>query len=184
MGIKVGFIRKVYAIILAQIFLTMLGLLIPMYYEDAVYFLEDHWFLMIIAAAVAVVIELTLICAKKFARVAVVGYTLLFIFTFCEVYIIAFCAAYFSSQTMLIAYSLTAYVIAGLILYAAISGKNYSAFKAYLFMLFSSILLIAIIFMFKDLNDYARMVWCSVMVVIIGFYLIYDTQCIVKGKTH
>ncbi len=85
---------------------------------------------------------------------------------------------------MLIAFGLTAYVIAGLILYTAISKHRYSTFKAYLFMVFSSTVLIAIIFMFKDLDDYFRMVWCSIMVVVIGFYLIYDTYLIIKGKTH
>ncbi len=95
MTIKVAFIRKVYSILLAQIGLSVLAILIPAYYEDADDFLEDKWWLMLTLAGVMIAIELTLICARRLARVKAIGFTLLFAFTFCECYIMAYLAAYF-----------------------------------------------------------------------------------------
>ncbi len=107
------------------------------------------------------------------------NYILMFAFTFCEAYTVAFiCASVNNSLMVVQAMAMTAAVVLGLTIYAMVAKHDFTVYGGILF------IAMAIFFVFSLFSYFfgptMRLIYCSIGVFIFGFYLIIDTQMIVR----
>ncbi|CAK68517.1 unnamed protein product (macronuclear) [Paramecium tetraurelia] len=188
------FIVKVYSLLTIQLFVTFVmvaiacfskafrDLLINPYSYKATPF---YWSMF----AVSFVTEIAIFCFKKVARKVPNNYIALTIFTVSFSFVVAgSCAvckdAFENGGTLiLIAALMTFAVTASLTVYACRTKSDFTMAGGALFIL-SSIMFILFIFAIFFFNIILWLLLCSLSVILYGFYLIYDTQLIIGGKSH
>ncbi|CAD8103417.1 unnamed protein product [Paramecium sonneborni] len=187
---RTGFIKKVYSIMIIQLFITMLMCLASYLLLDYRAFQLQHSGLAYLALGVSIFVELLLLCIPKFAWKVPYNYILLFIFTFCEGYLISNLCSYvfdrFSENggfIVLMATSFSLAVVIGLTLYACKTKSDFTTKGALLFMCITSLLLFGIMAGFYYQNV-INLLYSLICCLLFGAYLIYDTQLILGGNTH
>ena len=84
-----NFVKKVYSILAVQLLLTALITLIPMLSDSAALWMQTNWGLLIAACIIVFVLSCVMLCCIKVTRIVPYNYGLLFLFTFCEAYLVA-----------------------------------------------------------------------------------------------
>ena len=87
---RLGFVKKVYAILFVQLALTAGYTAIAITNLSLASWMQENFWLMIICIILILVIEIALICNKKLARTVPINYIALLAFTGLEAYWIAF----------------------------------------------------------------------------------------------
>jgi hypothetical protein len=158
---RMGFIRKVFCILLAQFSITaavVWGLTAnvegycvgspPVCYVDpgnTVYWMINNYWLLIIAIITLIFTEITLICCRKVARKVPINYILLLIFTLCESYLLAdICAYYMLSQPGVVIMSVmgTATISLACMLYAFFAKTDFTIMGGLIWLLSFSLMLL------------------------------------------
>ncbi|CAD8124795.1 unnamed protein product [Paramecium sonneborni] len=189
-----NFIVKVYSLLTIQLFVTFLMVTIacfsqqfrdllinPNNYEATPF----YWTMF----SISFVTELAIFCFKKLARKVPNNYIALTIFTISFSFVVAgscaLCKDVFvnGGTLILIAALMTFVVTASLTVYAYKTKNDFTLAGGSLF-IFSSILFILFIFAYCFFDLILWLILCSFSVILYGFYLIYDTQLIIGGKTH
>ena len=185
--VRIGFIKKVYAILSCQLLLT--SLFVTMTFSDSMakFFVENIGILWA-CLGVSLIIAITLICFKSVARTVPTNYILLGIWTFCESWMVATCASLYDPTTVFIAACLTAAVTCALTVYACTTKTNFTFCGGMLFAGTCLMLLLGIFFLIFGMGSYnsptfkvINILYCGLGVFIYSIYLIYDTQ-LVMGK--
>ncbi|CAD8205813.1 unnamed protein product [Paramecium octaurelia] len=187
---RTGFIKKVYSIMIIQLLLTMIMCLISYLSLDYRRFQLDHSGFAYLALGISILIELLLFCVPKFAWRVPYNYILLFIFTFCEGYLISnLCSYVFDRYSdnggfiVLMAASLSLAAVIGLTIYACKTKSDFTTKGALLFMCVTSLILFGIMagVYYQNVINLLYSLLCCLL---FGAYLIYDTQLILGGSTH
>jgi protein lifeguard len=76
-----GFVRKVFLIVLAQLAVTAGLCAISITNEDYLRYQFNNWWVMLITFFIAIFVEIALLCSRNLARRVPINYILLFIFT-------------------------------------------------------------------------------------------------------
>ena len=87
---RMGFVKKVYSILLAQLLLTGVCIAITITSESICWWMVENWWVYIIFLIVALIVEIMVLCIRPLARKVPVNYILLFLFTLCESYLVAY----------------------------------------------------------------------------------------------
>jgi len=185
--IRIGFIKKVYVILSAQLIITCLMIAVTFNNTSALFFQKSigvFW----TCVALSLMIGIFLICFKKFARSVPTNYLLLTLWTFCKSWMVATCASYYDPISVFIAVSLTAGVTCALTIYACKTKTDFTYCGGLLFAGSSLLLLLGIFFMIFGFSNYnsstfkiINILYCGIGVFIFSLYLIYDTQLVI-GK--
>ena len=190
---RLGFIRKVFGILSAQLLLSTIFVLGAVVYtsikgrNDAIkqLFSSNIIGALYVISIFAIIITAILICCC-FRRVFPANYICLGIFTLAESFILFLICAQFQPETVLIALALTTAVTIGLTVYAMTTKTDFTYCGAFLWMFLFSFIVFGILFFFcfgrlapKNKSLYIGI--CCVGVIIYSLYLIYDTQ-LVMGK--
>jgi FtsH-binding integral membrane protein len=175
---RIGFIRKVYGILSAQLALTV-SLMALAFVDSINNFLRHHIEIFWIALVLSLVIIIPLACFRSLARGVPQNYILLFAWTLCESYMLATCVSFYDGKTVMMAGGLTLAVTVALTVYACTTKTDFTFCGGFLFC-FGTILfvwgLFSLIFGF-----YSNTLYCCLGVVCYSLYLIYDTQ-LIMGK--
>ena len=110
-----GFIKKVYAILLTQLAVTAGCITLvctnaqgwcEQYYSGYTYcvidsntiagWMQQNWGFLILAIFVTIGIEITLICGRHIARKVPINFVLLAIFTLAETYLVSYISSYYA----------------------------------------------------------------------------------------
>ena len=183
-SIRLGFIKKVYGILSAQLLITCL--FISFTFVDSIRsFYLSNLALFYLCVGVSLILGFTLICFKNVARTSPTNFIILGIWTFCEAYMVSVCAATYDPTTVLIAGTLTASVTVALTLYACTTKTDFTFCGGMLFacgclMFLMTLFLIIFGFSSKTLPVF-NIIYCGLGVLLYSMYLIYDTQ-LVMGK--
>jgi FtsH-binding integral membrane protein len=175
--LRLGFIRKVYGILTAQLLFTvfMCGLtFIPAVNS----FFRHNIVLFWICLVLAIAILIPLVCFQSIARKTPTNYILLGAFTFCEVYMIATCCSFYNPKVVIAAVSLTAAISIGLTIYACTTKTDFTWMGG---LLFVSVILLICLGLFCLFLPFLHTLYCVLGVFIFSLYLIFDTQLIL-GK--
>lgn len=178
---RLNFIRKVYGILSTQLLVTALVCILP-YISPAIrHFLVTQFWLVIVAAVLAMAISCALVCMEGLARQVPTNYILLFTFTLLEAYSVAFaCAIVNDSLTVLAAAFMTAGIVVALTLYAVFTKTDFTACGGFIAVLGGAFFIFSIFSLFFGATF--RLVIAVVGVIIFGVYLIFDTQYVVGGR--
>ena len=176
--LRMGFIRKVYGILSLQLLMTTL--FVGFAFEPIFnLFLYNNIGLFYVAMMMNIAILLSMVCVPSLLRTVPTNYILLFVWTFCEGYMVATVAAFNPPEIVLTAAGLTALVSVALTVYAFTTKTDFTFLGGFLFvmtfiMLFWGILTLIFGFFFYT-------VYCVLGVMLFSIYLIFDTQLIL-GK--
>eukprot|EP00331_Platyophrya_macrostoma_P030336 CAMPEP_0176446492 /NCGR_PEP_ID=MMETSP0127-20121128/24363_1 /TAXON_ID=938130 /ORGANISM="Platyophrya macrostoma, Strain WH" /LENGTH=245 /DNA_ID=CAMNT_0017832547 /DNA_START=24 /DNA_END=761 /DNA_ORIENTATION=- len=186
---RLGFIRKVYGIITAQLVFTVLVCWYAMFtfLDGFGAFIVQNEGILVAAIIVNFISMCVVFCCKNVARDVPTNYILLGIFTFTEAYSVAVICTIYQLQGMgdlvLMAAIMTAAMTFALTLYACTAKHDFTIYGGILFIISCAMLLLVIFSIFTQ-NLFLHALICALGVIFYGIYLIYDTQLIIGGGTY
>lgn len=178
--VRLGFIRKVYLILSAQLLITFFFVLIAFLSDSFQQFQRDNVWLVIVCAVVTLITIYALACYRKIARSVPINYILLLVFTLAESYIVSYIASQYNVDTVLIAAGLTVGMVVGLTLYAIFTKTDFTKCGGILVVCLVVFIIGGIIMIFIR-NFWARIIYACIGVILFGIYLVFDTQLVI-GK--
>jgi FtsH-binding integral membrane protein len=176
---RLGFIRKVYGILSAQLSMTAMAVCLAMIDQNASRdFFRGAPALMVLALIVYIVTLYALGCYRSVARSVPTNYILLGLFTASMSYFVASITSFYEPEIVLAAAVLTAAVVIALTFYAITTKTDFTFCGGVVWAFFFVVLTCTIMSFF--LRGRVAQVWISGLIIfIMSFYIIYDTQVIV-----
>ena len=178
--IRLGFIRKVYGIILFQLLITILVVYLTIRYDVLKQFLESNPFFIYLCVAGVIFTEIPILCCRSVAQKVPLNYILLLFFTLFESFLVAYTTIYFEPFSVLICAGLTLAVVFGLTLYAIFTKTDLTVCGGTLVTLCMISIILGIIGIFYTSAFYQTLI-NAFGVFLFSLYLIYDTQLVI-GK--
>ena len=178
MSIRMGFIRKVYGILSAQLLMTV-ALMSLAFVDSFNHYLKTNLAGFWVAMGLSLVIIIPLLCCRKVARGVPQNYILLFLWTLCESYMLATCVAFYDPKTVMLAGFMTLAVTVSLTIYAFTTKTDFTFLGG---LLFCAICILFCVSLFSIIFGFMlNALYCVLGLFIYSIYLIYDTQLII-GK--
>lgn len=178
---RIGFIRKVYAILCTQLAITAIFTVITLKSLALQEFMVKNTALFFIMMALYFITIYALACYPTVARSVPINYILTFIFTGAMSYMVAFISSRFDPNLVATAAILTAVMMMGLTTYACYTKTDFTMCGGFLFVM--SFLLIGMIFVgIWVSNKFYHAVISVISIGLFSLYIIYDTQLIVGNK--
>lgn len=176
---RLGFIRKVYGILSAQLTMTAFAVCLAMIDQNASRdFFRRNTGLLFVALTVYIITLYALGCYRSVARAVPTNYILLTLFTGSMSYMVASITSFYEPEVVLAAAVLTAAVVVGLTIYAVTTKTDFTYCGGAMWAFFFVVLTCTIMSFF--LRGRVAQVWISGLIIfIMSFYIIYDTQVIV-----
>lgn len=176
--IRLGFIRKVYGILTAQLLVTVL-IAAPIAELGKQWTVENQWLLML-SSVMTLVTILAMMCCRDATMSFPTNYICLTVFTAFEAVTVGFLCAQYTVQSVLLAFGLTAAIFASLTVYAWTTKTDFTGLGPYLFagliaMLLMSMLITLLSFLGFQLS-FMVTAWSALGVLLFTFYIVYDTQ--------
>jgi len=178
---RLGFIRKVYGILSAQLIITMLMCVVSMLSKGFAKFQQENFSIIILSVFTTVVIMLFLLCFPNLLKTSPTNYILLLIFTFCEAYAVSAICSMTNPNVVFMAAAMTVGITLMLTYYACTTKEDFTVCGS-LFFIFISITCLFSIFLLFTRNNVLHIIMCCVGVLIYSMYLIYDTQLLLGNK--
>jgi len=181
--LRLGFIRKVYGILSAQLLFTFFMCLIACSSDSFVQFQRNNIGLLFVAVILSIVIMITLMCFPAYAKKVPTNYVLLGVFTLCEAYIVSALCGHTDKRIVLMAASMTCFMTIALTVYACTTKTDFTVMGSLLFLGACILLLFSLFLMFFH-SKILHLVICCFGVFLYSLYLIYDTQLIMGNKEN
>eukprot|EP00746_Dinoflagellata_sp_MGD_P002627 gnl/MRDRNA2_/MRDRNA2_105146_c0_seq1.p1 gnl/MRDRNA2_/MRDRNA2_105146_c0~~gnl/MRDRNA2_/MRDRNA2_105146_c0_seq1.p1 ORF type:complete len:284 (+),score=29.97 gnl/MRDRNA2_/MRDRNA2_105146_c0_seq1:72-923(+) len=179
--VRMGFVRKVYGILIAQLIITM-AIAAPLCLMSKGW-VQNHIHVFRIArwVSLGVIIGMTC-CCKQAARNFPTNYLLLFIFTVPEAVELGFVGALYQTNSVIIAGGITVAVFVGLSVYACFTKTDYTGYGPYLFAVLQLLCLWSFIAIFFPMGPLIHTVFAAIGTLLFSCYIVYDTQLIIGGR--
>jgi FtsH-binding integral membrane protein len=179
--VRLGFIRKVYAILIVQLFVTI-AIAAPLCLMSKQWVL-NHIYVFRIArwVSLGVIIGMTC-CCRQAARNFPTNYLLLFAFTASEAVVIGFVGALYETNSVLIAAGVTVAACVGLSAYASFTNTDYTGYGPYLFVVLFTLCLWSFIAILFPMDPLTHKVLAAIGTLLFCCYIVYDTQLIIGGR--
>lgn len=176
---QIGFIRKVYGILSAQLILTAIVCSFPLLLGDSYKtFVVEHVGLLIMAIVAIFTCIIALTCCGMHRSVPA-NYILTLVFTLSEAYLVSIICARYDPPTVLTAVVMTASIVVALTIYAITTKTDFTAMGG---ILLCALVAFAFFGLFSIFFGAAmKIFYCTLGVILFGIYLVFDTQMIV-GK--
>ena len=181
--IRAGFIKKVYGILSIQLMITF-GSVFLFQLQPIKRFIFNNQQLavniLIVCSFAFLALFLILICNRNLARTVPYNYIYLFAITLCESLACSIISSIYSFQIVATALALTIVSTLVITFYACTTKTNFSYCRMGMFIFFSQIFMIGLIAVLFRLEGLYTL-YTFLMTIMVGFYLVYDTQLII-GK--
>jgi FtsH-binding integral membrane protein len=181
--VRAGFIRKVYGILSIQLIMTF-GTVLLFQLSTIKTFIKLHQHLcantLIFCSLAFLVLFLVLICNRNLSRTVPYNYYFLFAITLCESLACGIISSIYSFQIVATALALTIITTLAITFYACNTKTDFSYCRMGMFIVFSQVFMIGLIAMIFRI-DALYTLYTFLMTIIIGLYLVYDTQ-LIMGK--
>jgi len=180
-AVRMGFIRKVYGILMIQLLITMGIIAFFTFVESARLFALRNRYLYWVAFAILMVTMIAMVCCESARRKAPTNYIFLGIFTLAEGFMLGTITAAFNAESVLIAVGICAGVTLALTLFAFQTKYDFTTcggmLCAMLMVLFIAGIVVAIF-----PSKIAIIGYGVVGALIFSMYIVYDTQMMMGGK--
>lgn len=178
--VRVGFVRKVYGILSAQLLLTT-AIAAPICTLGDTW-VQDHAWVLYLSLAALVITMCAMMCAQKQLRTYPTNYIFLVILTVAMSVLVGFSSAMYTWQSVVLAAGITFAIFACMTIYAWTSNTDFTGSGPYL----SAALFTLIIFgfalslmsCFGIHIEWLMMAYNMIGVLLFTFYIVYDTQLI------
>lgn len=181
--VRLGFIRKVYSILLMQVAITAALTIATLSSMRLRAFMIATPGMMWGAIALYVSSLYALACYSKVARSVPINYILLFVFTVSMSWVVAFISSLYSPQVVTSAAILTALMMIGLTAYACYTKTDFTMMGGMLFA--GSLILIGMILLGIFItNKFYHAAIAAGILLLMSVYVIYDTQLIVGKHSY
>ena len=180
---RLGFVQKVYGLLTCQLLFTVLMCIISMTSKSFLNFQVEYYGLFIFFLVLNLVIMIALFCFPNTAKNVPYNYILLGLFTFSESWIVSAMCGLTDPKIVFMAAVMTLGITVALTLYAITTKTDFTIYGGLMYILGMALLLFGIFAMFTD-NRIVNIIICIVSIIILGIYLIYDTQLIIGNRKH
>ena len=181
--VRAGFIRKVYGILSIQLLMTF-GTVLLFQLNPFKSFIKLHQNLagntLIFCSLAFIVLFLILICCRNLSRTVPYNYYFLFAITICESLACGIISSIYSFQIVATALALTIITTLVITFYACTTKTDISYYRMGIYIVFSQVFMIGLIAMLFRI-DALYTAYTFLMTIVIGLYLVYDTQ-LIMGK--
>jgi len=185
--VRMGFVRKVYGIVTAQLLFTTLFCALAMFWTPLGDFMIMNTWLLWVCLIIYIILAIVLSCFMTVARQVPTNYILLGIVTLTLGYVTAaICAMYQQAgegSLVLIAAGLTCIMTLSLSLYACFTKSDITMWGGVLFCCAIGLLIFSLLAIIIQSN-WLFICLCVVGVVLMGIFLVYDTQLIMGNKQY
>eukprot|EP00088_Acartia_fossae_P063136 TRINITY_DN7676_c0_g1_i3.p1 TRINITY_DN7676_c0_g1~~TRINITY_DN7676_c0_g1_i3.p1 ORF type:complete len:244 (-),score=41.44 TRINITY_DN7676_c0_g1_i3:224-955(-) len=180
-SIRLGFIRKVYSILCAQLVVTM-GIVGVFTIESVKVYAVEHLEMFYIALVVSLVALISLACCPDVRRKTPHNFIFLGMFTLAEGFLLGCATATYEANEVLMAVGVTAAVVLALTLFAFQTKIDFTAMGGVLLAVLVVFILFGFIAIFLPQTRTLRLVYAAIGAIIFSLYIIYDTQIMIGGK--
>ena len=178
---RLGFIRKVYAILSVQLIITAGCITLTKLTPEMNEGIKKFGVLAIVLLVVAIIIEIMLICCRNVSRKVPMNYILLLIFTLCETFLFSFICAFYPAVICLYAAGSTAALTFALTLYACCTKTDFTVCGGLMISISIALLTLMVMSMFMSWVSWWHPVVSAILVVFYGVFLVHDTQLVAGG---
>lgn len=184
--IRMGFVRKVYSILMVQLLLT--AVIAAPFQNLSKQWLYQHVGLLYVCVALSLALVCVMSCFQQLTRSFPTNYLLLFGFTACEGVLVGFISAQYTIKSVVACVGITVLIFGGLTAYAWTTKQDFTGLGPYLYgavisLMIFSFCMIPLRFAFGFNLEYVEMWYDILCILIFVMYIIFDTQLIVGG-TH
>ncbi|CAG5130565.1 unnamed protein product [Candidula unifasciata] len=180
-NVRLGFIRKVYAILFIQIGITAAMISLFLFVDEVKHYSNSNPWMWILAFVLTFVILIVLACCPDFRRQSPINMILLMAFTLCEGFLLGAVSSHYGRDEVLMAVGITALVALALTIFAFQTRWDFTMMGGMLFVLVIVLIcfgLLCAIIPSRVLN----IVYASIGALIFSAYLVVDTQLMLGGK--
>lgn len=178
---RLGFLKKVYGILSAQLALTVFVCTLIMS-SQALQKTFCNTAVLIIALVVQIGVMIPLLCSKKLARTVPKNYILLGIFTLCEAILVGVICSFYEPLSVFMAAIMTLGITLVLTVYAFTSKVGFKELFAVLLVCIFAMLFTGIFGLMFGMGKSYGTLYCGLGVVVFGIYIIIDTKLLADGK--
>ncbi|GAB1604487.1 protein lifeguard 1-like [Argonauta hians] len=180
-SIRMGFIRKVYSILMLQLLVT-LGIIVGLLFVPGFnQFAKENKWLLFVTLVATLVTMILLSCCSNLRREFPVNFIMLTIFTLCEGFLLGFISSFYETFVVIIAVGVTAIVSASLTVFAFQTKWNFTTMGGMLFVFLIILLVFGILCIFLWFTILS-LVYSCLGALLFSFYLVFDTQLMLRGK--
>jgi len=178
--VRIGFVRKVYGILTAQLLLTT-AIATPIQKMGHAW-VRDHQWMMGVSLVMTLITICAMSCCRDVTKQFPTNYLLLFTFTAFEGILVGFVSAAYTQGSVLMCAGITALIFFGMTAYAWTTKTDFTGMGPYLFgamlALFAFGFVMSIMSWCGLYIPWMHKVYSAGGVLIFTFYIIYDTQLI------
>ena len=182
-SVRNGFIRKVYSILSVQLIITFGAVFLFQIPSIKLFIFKNQSLAgntLVFCSLAFLTLFLVLACNRNLSRTVPYNYYILFAITLCESLVCSIVSSLYSFQIVATALALTIISTLAITFYACTTKTNFSYYRMGMFIVFSQIFMIGLIAsLFRLQALYA--LYTFLMTIMIGIYLVYDTQ-LIMGK--
>lgn len=179
-SIRSGFIRKVYAILLGQLVITIAFISFFLYCEPVQEYAKNHVGLFYGALAVTLVTMIAMACCENVRRQFPTNMIFLIIFTVCEGYLLGAVSSVYEKDEVLMAVGITAVVVLAITIFAFQTKYDFTMMGGFLFVALIILFCFGFLMIFFH-NRVLSVVYASLGALLFAMYLVYDTQIMMGG---
>jgi len=181
-AVRLGFIRKVYSILCAQLCLT-LGLIGLFMMDDVKNYArgEGQWMFWV-ALVVMLVTLISMACCDSVRRKTPHNYIFLTLFTAAEGFLLGVATSMYEVSEVLISVGVCAAVVLALTLFAFQTKLDFTAWGGALLAVLVVFVIFGFIAAFLPNQRTVRLVYAAIGTVIFSLYIVYDTQLMIGGS--
>uniref|UniRef100_T1JKG3 Protein lifeguard 1 n=1 Tax=Strigamia maritima TaxID=126957 RepID=T1JKG3_STRMM len=180
-SVRMAFIRKVYAILMVQLAITLAVSSLLIFEPNCRAYSHEHPEMSYIAIAMTFICIISLACCTNVRRQTPTNFIVLGIFTFCEAFLVGSVASFYKADAVAISLGICVIVCLGLTIFAFQTKYDFTMCGGMLFVA----LLIFVLFGFFSLFFMSRVleiVYASIGALIFSMYLVFDTQMMIGGN--
>ncbi|XP_075979268.1 protein lifeguard 1-like isoform X2 [Anticarsia gemmatalis] len=181
-SIRRAFIRKVYAILMCQLLVTMGFIALFLFHAPTRNWAHSNRWLFWVAFAIVFVCLIVMACCHDVRRQAPMNFIFLGIFTVAESFLLGVTSSVYAVDAVLMAVGITAAVCLALTLFAFQTKWDFTVMGGALLCATVVLLIFGIIAIFLPANRIVTLVYASIGALIFSLYLVYDTQLMMGGK--
>mmetsp|Transcript_16001 Transcript_16001/g.20233 ORF Transcript_16001/g.20233 Transcript_16001/m.20233 type:complete len:267 (-) Transcript_16001:86-886(-) len=179
---RLGFIRKVYAILSVMLTFTFGCIAMTKSVADLNDWIRDQWTLALVAALLTIPVLITLFCFIKVARTVPINFILLSMVTGLETFVLMFITSRYTEASIVVAAAMTLAVTIALTIYAFNTDTDFTAMTSAIITISIVAFMMSLAFIFIPSKSPWSHVLAAGFVLIYSFYLVWHTQLIAGGK--
>jgi len=181
-GIRRGFIRKVYSILMCQILITVGFIALFLYNEGARNYTQKNPGLFVAALVLTFILIIAMACCESVRRKAPMNFIFLALFTVCEGFLLGVASSTYKADAVLLAAIITTVICLSLTAFSFQTKWDVTGYGTYLFIALIVLVLFGFLAMFIP-GSYGilNIVYACFGALLFSFYLVYDTQLMLGG---